>query len=109
MKSKKKAEQIKLESWVDKRTREGNGKKVIYIYIYCLTGSKQKIKYQNWQLRTVKGIHKGGVKKNSKELKRNISGEYSFKSIWKCIKNTKWKTKMRTCHKCKNQEENKDQ
>ena len=30
------------------------------------------------------------LKKNKKESKRDISGEYSFKNIWKCIKNTKW-------------------
>ena len=76
---------------MDKRKREGNGKKFIYIYIYILFN---RIKTENqipkqWQLTEVKGIHKGGVKKNSKELKRNISGEYRFKSIGKCIKNTK--------------------
>ena len=44
-----------------------------------------------WQLTTVKSINKGGVKKkHSRESKRDISGEHSFKNIWKCINNAKW-------------------
>ena len=44
---------------------------------------------KQWQLTAEKSWskEKGRAKKESK---RDISGEYSFKNIWKCIKNTKW-------------------
>ena len=53
--------------------------KSLYI-LFNRIKTENKIPKQ-WQLTTVKSIHKGGVKGNIQENQRHISGEYSFKNI----------------------------
>ena len=48
---------------------------------------------KQWQFTTLKSIYKDGRRKHSREPKRDISGEYNIKNIWKWIKHTKWKQK----------------
>ena len=64
---------------------------------------------KQWQLTTVKSIHKGGIKENIQENQRGIFLVNTVSKIYESALNIQNENKMRTCYRCRQQEENKDQ
>ena len=62
-----------------------------------------------WQSTTVESIHKGGVKENIQENQRGIFPVNTVPKIYESALKIQNEYKIRTCRKCKQQEENKDQ
>ena len=58
---------------------------------------------------TVESIHKGGVKENIQENQRGIFLVNTVPKIYESALKIQNEYKIRTCPKCKQQEENKDQ
>ena len=88
---------------MDKRRRGGNGKKLYILFDWI---KKENQIPKQWQLTTVKSIRRGGVKEKIQENQRGI---FLVNTASKIYESALKKTKMRTCHRYRLQEENKDQ
>ena len=90
MKNKKPADRLgRKAEWI----KEGGEEMLKTLYILSNRIKTEDQTPKQWQLATVKSIHKGGVKENIQENQRGISVVNTVSKIYKCIKNTKWKQK----------------
>ena len=106
MKNKKAADRL---GWKAEWIKEGGEEMVKSLYIFF-----NRIKTENqipkqWQLTTMKSIHKGGVKENIQQSERGIFLVNTVSKIYESALNIQNENKMRTCYRCRQQEENKDQ
>ena len=106
MKNKKAADRL---GWKAEWIKEGGEEMVKSLYIlFNRIKTENQIPKQG-QLTTVKSIHKGGVKKNIQEKQRGIFLANAVSKIYENALKIQNENKMRTCHRCRQQQENRDQ
>ena len=106
MKNKKAADRLGWKAeWINKGGEEMV--KSLYILFNSIKTETQIPKQR--QLTTAGSIQKDGVKESIQENQRGIFLVNIVSKIYESALKYKMKTKTRTCHRCGQQEENKDQ
>ena len=93
---------------MDKRRRGGNGKSLYILFNRIKTKNHRP---KQWQLTTVKSIHKGGVKENIQENQRGIFLVNTVSKIYESALKIQNESKHENMSqmRCRQQEEKKDQ
>ena len=106
MKNKKAADRL---GWKGEWIKEEGEEMVKSLYILFNIIKREKQIPKQWPLTTVESIYKVGVKENIQENQNGIFLLNRISKIYESILKIQNENEMRICHKCKQQEENKDQ